>query len=92
MKGQLKKTEEVTARQNTIEKQVRQNYIKRRLVTTYKALQRFSQSEVDLETGVGTAGGSTAATAGPGAAGVKIDGGGRDAGCTHSPPSCPRRV
>ncbi|KAK3881788.1 hypothetical protein Pcinc_013818 [Petrolisthes cinctipes] len=54
--------------------QVRQNYIKRRLVTTYKALQRFSQSEVDLETGVGTAGGSTAASGS--AAGVKIDGGG----------------
>ncbi|XP_042205303.1 uncharacterized protein LOC121854674 isoform X2 [Homarus americanus] len=48
----------------SVNKKVRQNYIKRRLVTTYKALQRFSQSEVDLEAG------------GVGTGGVKIDGGG----------------
>ncbi|XP_069183258.1 uncharacterized protein [Procambarus clarkii] len=48
----------------SVNKKVRQNYIKRRLVTTYKALQRFSQSEVDLEAG------------GVATAGVKIDGGG----------------
>nr|XP_053657540.1 uncharacterized protein LOC128706612 [Cherax quadricarinatus] len=44
--------------------EVRQNYLKRRLVTTYKALQRFSQSEVDLDAG------------GAATAGVKIDSGG----------------
>ncbi|KAK8390893.1 hypothetical protein O3P69_016926 [Scylla paramamosain] len=49
----------------SVNKKVRQNYIKRRLVTTYKALQRFSQSELDLEN-VGAAG----------QGGVKIDGGG----------------
>ena len=29
--------------------QVRQNYIRRRLLTTYKALERLSQSEFDLD-------------------------------------------
>ncbi|XP_071512289.1 uncharacterized protein [Panulirus ornatus] len=48
----------------SVNKKVRQNYIKRRLVTTYKALQRFSQSELDLEAG------------GLGTGGVKIDSGG----------------
>ncbi|XP_050733966.1 uncharacterized protein LOC127007263 isoform X3 [Eriocheir sinensis] len=49
----------------SVNKKVRQNYIKRRLVTTYKALQRFSQSELDLES-----------VGGAGQGGVKIDGGG----------------
>ncbi|XP_069948836.1 uncharacterized protein [Cherax quadricarinatus] len=48
----------------SVNKKVRQNYLKRRLVTTYKALQRFSQSEVDLDAG------------GAATAGVKIDSGG----------------
>ncbi|XP_066964177.1 uncharacterized protein [Macrobrachium rosenbergii] len=49
----------------SVNKKVRQNYIKRRLVTTYRALQRFSLSEVNLEGGVL-----------PGSATVKVDSGG----------------
>ncbi|XP_042875404.1 uncharacterized protein LOC122255435 isoform X4 [Penaeus japonicus] len=49
----------------SVNKKVRQNYIKRRLVTTYRALQRFSQSELNLEAG-----------GGPPTGGVKVDSGG----------------
>nr|CAD7571819.1 unnamed protein product [Timema californicum] len=60
----------------SVNKKVRQNYIRRRLLTTYKALERLSQSEFNLDRLEVSAATAAASTGGSG-------GGGTGPGPTH---------